>query len=71
MREHLPVSIEQLEEERDRLGRRLEQLQEGVVAVDHDLIVQFTTRALTAYLGSFQVSASRCRIRGCVLPATP
>jgi two-component system sensor histidine kinase VicK len=45
-REHLRVSFERLEGERDRLRRVLEQLQEGVVAVDRDLVVEFAnTRA--------------------------
>jgi two-component system sensor histidine kinase ResE len=45
MRRRLRVSFEQLRGERDRLGRLLEQLHEGVVAVDRDLVVQFANRA--------------------------
>jgi len=41
MRNRLRDSFERLEAERDRLHRLLEQLQEGVVAVDHDLTVEF------------------------------
>lgn len=44
MRRHLRVSFEQLRAERDRLGRLLEQLHEGVVAVDRELVVQFANR---------------------------
>ena len=46
MRRHLRASFDGLEGERDRLNRLLEQLQEGVVAVDSSLIVEFAnTRA--------------------------
>jgi signal transduction histidine kinase len=41
MRERLRGSFERLEGERQRLQRLLEQLQEGVVAVDQSLIVEF------------------------------
>jgi signal transduction histidine kinase len=41
MRRRLRDSFERLVAERDRLGRLLDQLQEGVVAVDRDLVVQF------------------------------
>lgn len=51
MREHLRMSFEQLEEERNRLRLLLEQLQEGVVAVDHDLIVQFANSRAQSLLG--------------------
>jgi signal transduction histidine kinase len=52
MREHLRRSFEQLEDERDRLRRLLEQLQEGVVAVDRDLVVQFANSRAHRLLGS-------------------
>jgi len=51
MRERLRLSFEQLEEERNRLQRLLEQLQEGVVAVDHDLVVQFANSRAHRLLG--------------------
>src|SRR3954470_1856691 len=41
MRRRLRDSFDRLTAERDRLGRLLEQLQEGVVAGDRDLVVQF------------------------------
>src|SRR3954447_1805822 len=41
MRRRLRDSFDRLTAERDRLGLLLEQLQEGVVAVDRDLVVQF------------------------------
>jgi signal transduction histidine kinase len=41
MRQRLGRSFEQLRAERDRLGRLLGQLQEGVVAVDPQAVVQF------------------------------
>jgi two-component system sensor histidine kinase VicK len=48
MRERLRESFEQLEGERDRLHQLLEQLQEGVIAVDRDLVVAFSnSRART------------------------
>lgn len=41
MREHLRISFDRLEGERSRLHRLLEQLQEGVIAVDRTLTVEF------------------------------
>jgi two-component system, OmpR family, sensor histidine kinase VicK len=41
MRKRLRASFDGLESERDRLLRLLEQLQEGVIAVDRDLTVEF------------------------------
>lgn len=41
MREQLRISFHRLEDERVRLHRLLEQLQEGVVAVDRNLTVEF------------------------------
>lgn len=41
MRDHLSASFERLETERLRLQRLLEQLQEGVIAVDEELTVDF------------------------------
>jgi two-component system sensor histidine kinase VicK len=49
MRERLRVSVERLRAERDRLGLLLEQLQEGVVAVDRDLRVQFANANAGAF----------------------
>lgn len=51
-REHLRVSFEQLEVERDRLQRLLEQLQEGVVAVDAELVVEFANTRAQELLGT-------------------
>lgn len=46
MRRDLRASFDGLEGERDRLRRLLEQLQEGVIAIDSDLVVEFAnTRA--------------------------
>jgi signal transduction histidine kinase len=44
MRERLRASFQQLESDRDRLERLLERLQEGVLAVDRELNVQFSNR---------------------------
>jgi signal transduction histidine kinase len=52
MRQHLSVSFERLEAERDRLERLLEQLQEGVIAVDRELHVEFANSRARALLGS-------------------
>jgi signal transduction histidine kinase len=51
MRRRLRASFEQLSSERDRLARLLEQLQEGVVAVDDAGAVQFANAAATSWLG--------------------
>ncbi len=51
MRRRLRTSFEQLSSERDRLARLLEQLQEGVVAVDENGAVQFANAAATSWLG--------------------
>jgi signal transduction histidine kinase/HAMP domain-containing protein len=51
MRQRLGASFEQLRAERDRLGRLLGQLNEGVVAVDTDLVVRFANASATALLG--------------------
>jgi two-component system sensor histidine kinase VicK len=51
MRRRLRSSFQQLEAERDRLGRLLEQLHEGVVAVDATLGVQFANRAAREIVG--------------------
>ncbi|MEP7224477.1 MAG: ATP-binding protein [Actinomycetota bacterium] len=51
MREHLRTSFEELADERDRLQRLLEQLREGVVAVDRDFIVQFANARAHGLLG--------------------
>lgn len=51
MRERLRASFERLEGERDRLHRLLEQLQEGVIAVDRDLVVEFANSRAHALLG--------------------
>jgi signal transduction histidine kinase len=52
MRERLRDSFERLEGERDRLRRLLEQLQEGVIAVDHDLTVEFANSRARELLDS-------------------
>jgi two-component system phosphate regulon sensor histidine kinase PhoR len=52
MRRQLRDSFEQLRGERDRLGRLLEQLNEGVVAVDRGLVVRFANRAARTLFGS-------------------
>jgi signal transduction histidine kinase len=52
MRRRLGASFEHLRAERDRLGRLLEQLNEGVVAVDARLIVQFANASAQSVLGS-------------------
>ena len=51
MRERLRVSFERLGAERDRLNRLLEQLHEGVVAVNRDLTVEFANPRAQALLG--------------------
>ena len=59
MRLQLGASFEQLRGERDRLGRLLEQLHEGVVAIDRDLVVQFANTSAAALLGSgFEIGAA-------------
>jgi len=50
MRKRLRTSFEGLENERDRLIRLLEQLQEGVVAVDRDLTVDFANSRASSLL---------------------
>lgn len=52
MREHLRVSFEHLQNERDRFEQLLEQLQEGVIAVDSDLKVEFASTRARALLGA-------------------
>ena len=59
MRERLRVSFDRLEGERDRLHRLLEQLQEGVVAVDRDLTVEFANSQALALLGAGLAPARR------------
>jgi signal transduction histidine kinase len=59
MRERLRVSFDRLEGERDRLHRLLEQLQEGVVAVDRDLTVEFANSQALALLGPGLAPARR------------
>jgi signal transduction histidine kinase len=51
MRRRLREAFEQLRVDRDRLGRLLEQLHEGVVAVDADLDVRFANTAAHRLLG--------------------
>jgi two-component system phosphate regulon sensor histidine kinase PhoR len=51
MRRRLRTSFVQLSSERDRLARLLEQLHEGVVAVDDSGAVQFANAAATSWLG--------------------
>jgi two-component system, OmpR family, phosphate regulon sensor histidine kinase PhoR len=50
MRKRLRTSFEGLESERDRLIRLLEQLQEGVIAVDRDLTVDFANSRASSLL---------------------
>lgn len=52
MRDRLRESFESLEDERNRLRLLLEQLEEGVVAVDRNLVVEFANRRARALLGS-------------------
>ena len=52
MRGRLHESFDRLEGERDRLRRLLEQLQEGVIAVDRDLNVDFANSRARALLGA-------------------
>lgn len=58
MRDRLRETFESLEDERNRLSLLLEQLQEGVVAVDRDLVVEFSNRRARALLGSEIVPGS-------------
>ena len=58
MRRRLGASFEQLRSERDRLGRLLEQLQEGVVGIDADLVVRFVNaRAQELFEGKLRLGA--------------
>ena len=57
MRNRLRASFRQLEADRDRLKRLLERLQEGVVAVDRDLTVQFANRVARSMLGELATGA--------------
>lgn len=52
MRERLRDSFDRLESDRDRLSRLLEQLQEGVIAVDRELTVEFANSRAYDFLGS-------------------
>jgi two-component system sensor histidine kinase VicK len=52
MRRRLRSSFDQLESERDRLSRLLEQLQEGVVAVNSELVVEFANSRARELIGS-------------------
>jgi signal transduction histidine kinase len=52
MRQRLRTSFDRLEGERDRLRRLLEQLQEGVIAVDRDLTVEFANTRAHRLLGA-------------------
>lgn len=52
MRRRLRTSFEELEGERDRLERLLEQLQEGVIAVDRELTVEFANSRAHQLVGS-------------------
>jgi two-component system sensor histidine kinase VicK len=57
MRNRLRASFRQVEADRDRLERLLERLQEGVVAVDADLTVQFANRVARSMLGELRTGA--------------
>ncbi|HSI97511.1 MAG TPA: ATP-binding protein [Gaiellaceae bacterium] len=52
MRDRLREAFDRLEGEKDRLARLLEQLEEGVIAVDGDLVVEFANRQARALLGA-------------------
>lgn len=52
MRGRLRSAFEQLRADRDRLDRLLEQLHEGVVAVDRDLHVRFANRAARRFFST-------------------
>lgn len=52
MRARLQASFSELASERDRLGRLLEQLQEGVIAVDRDAVVVFASSRARLLLAS-------------------
>jgi signal transduction histidine kinase len=59
MRRRLREAFEQLRADRDRLGRLLEQLHEGVVAVDAQLDVRFANTAAHRLLGDGVVAEGR------------
>jgi len=59
MRARLRDSFVRLEDEKDRLRRLLEQLQEGVVAVDRDLVVEFANARAQDIIGEELVAGSR------------
>lgn len=59
MRERLRVSFERLQNERDRFEQLLEQLQEGVIAVDRDLEVEFANTRARTLLGAELESGQR------------
>jgi two-component system sensor histidine kinase VicK len=54
MRKRLRDSFRQLESDRDRLGRLLERLQEGVLAVDRQLNVQFANPVARGLVGPLE-----------------
>ncbi len=60
MRKRLKTSFDGLEGERDRLRRLLEQLQEGVIAVDADLRIEFANTRARELLG--QALEARARL---------
>jgi two-component system sensor histidine kinase VicK len=57
MRNRLRASFRRVEADRDRLERLLERLQEGVVAVDEDLRVQFANRVARSMVGELPSGA--------------
>jgi two-component system sensor histidine kinase VicK len=57
MRNRLRASFQRVEADRDRLERLLERLQEGVVAVDEDLRVQFANRVARSMVGELPTGA--------------
>ena len=74
MRSRLGDAFAQLSAERDRLDRLLEQLQEGVLAVDRELQVQFANANARLMLdGARSRRARRCRRRtaGCRCAGSP
>jgi two-component system sensor histidine kinase VicK len=58
MRNRLRTLFRRLESDRDRLEQLLERLQEGVIAVDHELRVEFANRRAHALVGRLERGAA-------------